>query len=533
MRTRIAAALALLLAACSNGRSGGTAPAEPGLAFPEGFLFGAATSAEQTEGGNTNNNWYQFTRLPEYAALHAGPSGVADDSYNRFPEDVALAAAMGLNAYRFSIEWSRVMPSRRTFSDRALAHYGAVIDAARAAGMEPWVTLHHFSEPIWLQDLRDPDCARGASDDNLCGWPNPDAPAAFAEFCGRVGAAYGDRVDRWATFNEPNVYISNGYLAGGFPPARLGILDLAGEVIPVARGLFEGHARCYDALKAADTVDADGDGAAAEVGWTMSAEYAFPADPASAAHVRARERVDYIGQGLYLAAVTGGTLDADIDGAPDETHPDWADRLDWLGVQYYAASAAVPLPFPPPLDATACSDTIAAVLGDLGSLLLDAVGCPPAPVLDFPIPGYTGPAPRHYGGVHQPTGLRKLLNRLSAEYPGRPLYVTENGFGVREADAARGPLRRARSIVRTLEQVHKTLEDGVDLRGYFHWSLLDNYEWLAGFDIRFGLYGVDYATLARSPTEASRVYGEIASARALPDRLIEEYGSGDGPLSEP
>ncbi|MCA9772834.1 MAG: family 1 glycosylhydrolase, partial [Myxococcales bacterium] len=284
------------------------------------------------------------------------------------------------------------------------------------------------------------------------------------------------------------------------------------------------------AIKAADTIDADGDGEAARVGMTWATQGLVPADAANPADVAAADLAYYFQHRLFMNAVRAGDLDADFDGAADENHPEWANRIDWAGVQYYSAAAVVPSTLPPPFTALRCSDNLAAALGDLWLRLLDQAGCPPAPNLDFPLPGYEGTVGRHFGDVHLPEGIVGLLEEFATQYPDLPLFVTENGFGFRDGEQAGGDRVRAKSLVRHLAAIHDAIDQGIDVRGYFHWTLMDNWEWNSGNGFRIGLLDVDYATYDRAPNEAYRVYGEIAGARFLPDALYAEYG--EGPLRD-
>ena len=501
------------------------APPAAVLAFPPGFHFGTATAAHQIEGGQ-HNNWTLWETLPAFAGRTAEPSGRAVDHYHRFAEDFDRALDLGLDTFRLSIEWSRIEPERGRIDTDEVAHYRDVFDALRDRDIRPSVTLHHFTEPVWLTDLTaleepfgDTYCANGPSDTNLCFWGNPEAADAFADFCRLAATTYGDVVDEWATFNELLGFFQVTTLAGDFPPG-LNYFDeaaIADKAMPILRGLLDAHAACYRAIHEADTEDADGDGVAARVGLTTGTGMARPADPDSEADRSAAAQAEHLASFLVFDALTSGQLDADWDTVADEDHPTWADTLDFLGLQYYASTVVVGMPLLPRLEGVPCVN----VDDDFLMGLMETAGCPPPPSLDFPL-GLEG-EPRVYGRQHDPEGLGELLGKLHVRYPGIPIVITEHGF----ADDDR---KRAGALVRHLAACHAAIEAGVPLEGYYHWSLLDNFEWGRGFAVRFGLYRVDYDDdLARQPTLAADVYRAITAAGGLTAELLDEWG-GTGPL---
>ncbi|MDP2306322.1 MAG: family 1 glycosylhydrolase [Pseudomonadota bacterium] len=478
-------------------------------AFPEGFRWGAASAAHQIEGGNTNNNWYQFETLPAFAGLTASPSGEAVQGYARYEDDADLLVELGADVYRLSIEWSRVEPSRGTWDEAEWAHYRAVLEALRARGIEPMVTLHHFTEPIWVQDLADLECAGGPTDANLCGWTNPDVPAEFAEFSAEAALRFGDLVDEWTTFNEPGGYLLSGYLGGIFPPGEFNLsgADIQANVIPVAVGLADGHAAAYAAVKAADLVDADGDGVVARVGFTNSIQWITPVDPDSAEDVAAAARLQSLYGFIFPDAVVLGLLDRDLDGVPEEVHPEWANTTDLLGYQYYFRLFVKAADGFPPLDAIPCDPAVLTIIG----MDLESVGCPephPDDVTDMSNENYS-------------PGLGLLAPVLAARYPGVPLRVTEAGIAT---DNGR---RRAESIVRELMGLHTAIGEGAPVDGYIHWSLTDNFEWAHGFAPRFGLYSVDFATYDRAPNEGADVFAQVIADNGIRQSVLDAYGKGE------
>lgn len=488
------------------------------LSLPSGkgsFRFGAASAATQIEDKNTNSDWYWFTLPKSEGGLGKGkaPLGEASMGFSKAKDDIALLQQIKADSYRFSLEWSRVEPKRNQIDEAALAHYGELIDALKAAGIRPVITVHHFSNPVWVADPRDPDCKQGPSDDNLCGLGHPEGGPQvikeMEEFAELLAKRFGDRVDEWGTVNEPINYLLAGYGVGNFPPGRSTLLsDLLGKFVPVVRDYMSAHARMYKAIKAADTIDADGDGQAASVGLSLSVadfepshQGALSTDPVD---VEARDRVRYVYHHLFIESLRDGTFDPDLDGKGDEPQPDWKGTIDWLGLQYYFRAGVTGNGLIPVLKATPCFGNI-----DFGSCLppIDPSYCVPTMLYEF-----------------YPQGIYGILKDYGTRYPELPLAVTEAGIATEVGK------RRGENVVRVLEQIERARGEGVDVRGYYHWSLFDNFEWAEGFEPRFGLFHVDYATYERKATEGADVLGQIAGARVLTDALRTKYG-GEGPMT--
>jgi beta-glucosidase len=513
-----------------GGAGGGGAPPAPiefapmaSLVSEEGrgsFRFGAATAATQIEDQNENTDWFVFTSPTEQGGLGKGkaPVGSASNGFSLALEDIGLLTEAGLDSYRFSIEWARVEPQRDLIDMEALAHYDALIDALIDAGIRPMITLHHFSNPVWVADPRDMECAAGPTDANLCGFGHPQGKeeiiAEFAEHVALLAERYGDRVDEWGTVNEPVNYLLAAYGVGSFPPGVSTILTAEGllnEFIPITETYLRMHAAAYSALKDGDVVDADDDGSAADVGFTLSVADWEPArdnlpseDPED---VSARDRVVYVYHRLFLDAALTGELDTDLDGAPDSAVPGLANTVDWLGVQYYfRAGVTGKNPLLPVLAVTPCFAQF-----DFGACLepvnADTTKCVPSMKYEF-----------------FEEGLYRILADYSSRYPELPLVVSESGLATEVGK------RRAEHVVRSLEQIARAADEGVDVRGYYHWSLFDNFEWIEGFEPRFGLFRVDFSTFERTPTEGAVVLGDIASARLLTSAQRGEYG-GLGPMT--
>ena len=510
--------------ATPSATSAPTATADTGLAFglpgsiaaPSGrgsFRFGAATAATQIEDLDTSTDWYLWT-APAPDGLARSPFvGQASQGFTRAIDDVGLIADLHLDAYRFGVEWARVEPQRDAIDEDALAHYDAEIDALVAAGIRPMITVHHFSSPVWVDDPRAPDCPGGPSDTNLCGWANPDGAdqiiQELADHARLLAARYGDRVDDWATVNEPINYLLASYGIGQFPPGRTLLLSDFTALTNVIRNYIRAHVAIYDAIKEADTVDADGDGVAAQVGFTLNVIEWLPsrnnAPSTDPADVAAADRVRYVYHYLFPDALIHGGFDADLDGTREEDHPDWTGKLDWLGVQYYSRQGvSSEPPIIPVLNLAVCFGSF-----DFGACV------PPADPTHFvPALGYE---------YYEP-GIYDILQDFSHRWPDLPMTVTESGL------ATESGRRRAEHVVRSLEQIHRAIDAGVDVRGYYHWSLIDNFEWDSGFAPRFGLYRVDYDTYERTPTEGANVLAEIAASRRISAPMRDQYG-GLGPMA--
>jgi beta-glucosidase len=411
--------------------------------FPDGFLWGAATAAHQIEGHNTHNDWWRS----EQRGLLPYRSGAACDSWNRWPDDVRLLSELGLNAYRMSVEWARVEPEPGRFDQTALDTYKRQLEALRAAGIEPMLTLHHFTNPQWLAD-------RG-------GWANPEVVSRFASYANRAGREFGSLVRWWITINEPSILALKSYLEGAWPPHRPG--DLRGGA-RLLRHAARGHVLARQALRAHRP---DALVSMAFAIWPMEAARAWnPIDQLMAL------LGDWLWQGRVLRRTTRA--------------------LDWVGVNYYTR---IRVGWPP----------------QRASALAD----PHAGAGDF----------TDFGWEIYPRGLYDVLRRAGRH--GRPVVITENGISDADDD------QRPGYIVAHLREVLRAIHDGVDVRGYMHWTLMDNFEWSEGFTQRFGLAELDQATFSRTPRPSARLYGEIARENALSDAVLGRHRSllADGRFS--
>ncbi len=428
-----------------------------GKTLPTGFLFGTATAAHQVEGGNVDD-WTDFEMgtFPDGRphVANGDQSGLADDSWNRFDEDLALMQALGVTAYRFSVEWSRVEPEEGVWNAQAMARYREWATKLRAAGIEPMVTLHHFSLPRW-------EAAKG-------GLERPEIADDLAAWARRVGTELGDVVDFWCPINEINVVAAEGWLVGAFPPAKTG--DTATQA-KVMANLLHAHAKMAKALREVDVVDANGDGHATLITTAHHVRIFQPATHSALDTAIAALTDDFVNEAIPRAFATGhialtvpGTIDL------QEDVPDLKGSIDVLGLNYYSRDI---------------------VRADLGSASLSTLTYRP------------GRPTSDQGWDLYPDGLYILLKRYGAY--GWPIVITENGLSDREGT------KRSLFLEQHLAALERAVGEGVDVRGYFHWSLLDNFEWADGFTPRFGLYQVDYANgRTRTPSPAVATFKRIS-----------------------
>ena len=481
------------------------------------FRFGASTAATQIEDQNPNTDWAAWSTPEEEGGLGEGHEAIGDAvlGFTKAVDDIDLLTEMNLDAYRFSLSWSRIEPTRDSIVEESLVHYDTFIDELIAADIRPMITLHHFSNPLWTNNFLQ-GCEDGPTEETLCGWADPASKEALleeiSEYGALIAARYGDRVDEWCTVNEPVNYLLASYGFGVFPPGESNLFGNFDRLVDSMRTLIAAHVALYDAIKANDTVDADGDGLAASVGFSLSvAEWAPARDGALSEDpedIAAAERVQYVYHHLFPRSILNGTFDADLDQEPEETHPDWEGKLDWLGLQYYfRAGVTGKVQAIPGVDAMICVP---------GFEDLDGGAC-------LYVDDETKWVPTMSYEYYEP-GLGDLLLDFSQAYPTIPMAVTEAGI------ATSVGARRAENIVRSLEQIERAIDGGADVRGYYHWSLTDNFEWAEGYGPQFGLYSVDRSDFSRTPTLGAEVFGDIAKERTLTESLRETHG-GLGPMT--
>jgi len=458
--------------------------------FPDGFVWGAATAAYQIEGasaadGRTPSIWDTFSGTP--GRVVGGHTGhVATDHYHRYRDDVALMARLGLSAYRFSVSWSRVQPAGAGPANPAgLDFYKRLVDELLAHGIEPWLTLYHWDLPQPLEDAG--------------GWPARDTAGRFAEYAGIVSGALGDRVRYWTTLNEPWCSAFLGYSSGEHAPGR----REPAAAVRAAHHLLLGHGLAADAVRSSRP--------GAEVGLTLNL-YAGAAASDSAEDRDALRRIDGLQNRFFLDPVLIGRYPADVitdlSGITDFGHVRDGDLkvisapLSMLGVNYYSRHVVA------------------------------APQAGPGGAIDWRDNGNASPWPAS-GGVRfvrrglpvtamdweiDAPGLTETLLRVHRDYPEVPIYITENGAAFDDEvgpDGSVNDVDRRAYIEAHLGACHDAIEQGVPLRGYFAWSLLDNFEWAWGYTRRFGLVYVDYVNQMRIPKASAHWYADVIDKHGI------------------
>jgi len=449
--------------------------------FPEGFLLGAATSAQQIEGGAREGGrgesvWDRFAAVPGAIADGTDPS-VACDHFHRWREDVALMRELGLGAYRFSTGWSRVLPTGEGPANEAgLDFYDALVDALLEAGITPFVTLNHWDLPQALD-------ARG-------GWGARATAQAFLAYAAAVAGRLGDRVKHWTTHNEPWCIATLGHEEGHHAPGRRDPV----EALRVAHHLLLSHGWAVELLR--------GESPGAKVGITLILS---PVEPASGSEPDRDAARAYDGRfnRWFLDPLYRGCYPADAV----------ADRVR----RGHLASGELPFVRPGDLQAIAAPTDFLGVNYYSRAVMKAGPGGEPVGVPQAPPDELT-----EMGWEVWPRGLRDILVRLTREYGPRALYVTENGAAFADEPGADGRVadeRRVEYLRAHLDSALDALDEGVPLEGYFAWSLLDNFEWGHGYTKRFGLYRVDFGTQRRTPKDSAFFYRDVAASRAVSARV--------------
>ena len=448
--------------------------------FNEDFLWGAATAAYQIEGaakedGRTPSIWDTFSHTP--GRTHAGDTGdVACDHYHRYADDVALMASLGLNAYRFSVSWPRIQPGGRGPANPAgLDFYRRLVDELLRYDISPWLTLYHWDLPQELEDVG--------------GWSNRDTAARFADYAQLVHDALGDRVRHWTTLNEPWCSAFLGYASGEQAPGR----REPDASVRSAHHLLLGHGLAVQAIKASRP--------STQAGITLNLYAVSPATDAPA-DIDAARRIDGLSNRWFLDPVLHGRYPADVTAdlreISDFSHIHDGDLeiintpLDMLGVNYYSRHvvAGADVDDPP-------ADHWRKTSAFPGSAEVRFIS------RGFPVTamGWELDAP----------GLVEVLRRVHADFTGLPLYITENGaaFDDQLIEGTVNDPQRIDFFDQHLRACQQAIGEGVPVRGYFAWSLLDNYEWSYGYSKRFGLVYVDYETQQRIAKASAHWYANL------------------------
>ena len=422
------------------------------MSFPDGFVWGVATAAHQVEGGCTNNwsAWENSTDDNNNPRIHNDEkSGIACDHWNRYQDDIQLIKDLGVTSYRFSIEWSKVEPEEGQFDSTALEHYKDVCIALKESGITPVVTLHHFTHPIWFEE-------KGA-------FENKENLSYFVRYSERVFDTLKDYVGLWCTINEPAVYTYQGYFNGVWPPGKIDP-QLAGKVL---KNLLEGHVRIYKALKSRKG------GAGAQIGIVKNI---FPFDPYNRWNPMdwmVTRILDNVFNNVALEFLSSGSYNYSIPtmAKVEYENPDAVGTLDFIGMNNYS------------------HQRINSHLNPNQFFTIEFY--PHEPMTDMNYPIY-------------PEAIYRSIKRVSEL--GVPIFITENGIADAKDD------KRALYIDRYIRAVARSIQEGFDVRGYFYWSLMDNFEWSEGYDMKFGLYKVNFQTQERRLRDGSRRFIDIVNA---------------------
>ena len=461
--------------------------------FPPGFIWGSATAAAQIEGaahedGKEDSIWDVFARVPGAVANGDTPE-VAVDHYHRMPEDVALMKRLGLQSYRFSTSWARVKPGDREPNRAGLAFYSRLVDELLEVGILPWLTLYHWDLPQTLEDAG--------------GWANRDTAYRFRDYAALVHEVLGDRVTHWTTFNEPLCSSLIGYAGGEHAPGR----QEPAAALAAVHHQHLGHGLATRALRELG---------AEKIGITLNLTNAVPNDPSDPVDLEAARRIDALWNRMFLEPLLLSRYPDDLLrdvaglGLAEVIEPGDLDTIgapiDFLGVNHYHDDnvSGHPLPADAPHNLVPTARPTSSWF--VGS---EYVTSPPRDL----------PRTAMDWEVH-PEGLRTLLVRLGEEYPDLPpLYVTENGAAYDDTLAADGAVHdtdRVAYVRAHVGAVANAIADGADVRGYFVWSFLDNFEWAWGYDKRFGIVRVDYETQERTIKDSGHDYAAIIASALIP-----------------
>jgi len=423
--------------------------------FPRGFLWGTATAAHQVEGNNTNNNWWRW----EQEGHTNGKAGLACDWWGgRWREDFDRAAEGRQNAHRFSVEWSRIQPTPDTWDEDALERYRVMLRGLRERGMTPMVTLHHFTDPLWLYDR--------------CGWEDEEAVLFFEKYVRKVVEALKEYVSYWITINEPNVYALNGYVAGDFPACHKGIR----VGMRVMANLLRGHAAAYHAIHEIQRE--------ARVGYAHHFRPMVAKHPSSPLDVLMRKiRYDALNLG-FPSGVSTGVMKTIVG---NFRIPEAKGTQDFLGINYYSV------------------DTVSFHIGKAKQLFTHG---------EFPADSDFSDT-KFIANV--PEGIFETIKWAVHTYPNLPILITENG--IEDADDHIRP----RYLAQHIHQVWRAVNFNWPVKGYFHWSLVDNFEWERGWTQRFGLWGLDVETQKRTKRPSADLYAEICKENGLTSETVTKY----------
>ncbi|MCL4273534.1 MAG: glycoside hydrolase family 1 protein [Anaerolineales bacterium] len=423
--------------------------------FPKGFLWGTATASHQVEGGNTNNNWHAW----EQAGHTVHKSGLAADWWGgRWREDFDRAAETGQNAHRLSLEWSRIQPAPDTWDEEAIDKYRLMLRGLRERNMTALVTLHHFTDPLWLAE-------RG-------GWETADVVPLFEKYVRKVVNALKEYTSLWCTINEPNIYALSGYVVGAFPPGKKD-LKLSMRVLG---NMVKAHAVAYRAIHELQPE--------ARVGYALHYRPMVPRLPLSPLD-RLMRNIRYSGINMgFPSAISTGVMRSPVG---NQSIPEAKGTQDYLGLNYYSV------------------DTVWFDLTRPGELFSNS-GYPKG--ADMSDTDFL---------ANIPEGIFDSIKWITRTYPDLPILITENG--VEDYDDHMRP----RYLAQHLHQVWRAVNFNWRVKGYFHWSLVDNFEWERGWTQRFGLWGLDLDTQKRIRRPSVDLYAEICKENGLSSEMVQKY----------
>ena len=424
--------------------------------FPRGFLWGTATASHQVEGNNTNNNWWAWEQQPG-KIINGQKSGLACDWWNgRWREDFDRAAEAGQNAHRLSIEWSRIQPEPDRWDESALDYYREMLRGLKDRDMTAMVTLHHFSDPLWLVEMG--------------GWELELVVERFETYVRKVVEALKEYVTLWVTINEPNVYYTSGYVTGEFPPGRQEV----GAAFRVAENMIRGHAAAYQAIHALQVES--------RVGIAQNYRSMQPAR-------------SWLPFDRWITRIQSSLFNDLVPGALAEgvmRFPAWAKRIpqakgtqDFVGLNYYTREYVAFDPFSP------------------GELFSKRFFLPGADLSDT---GFI---------ANVPAGLFEGI-KWALKYK-RPIIITENG--VEDADDDLRP----RYLIQHLHQVWRAVNFNFPVKGFFHWTLVDNFEWERGWSQRFGLWELNPETQGRSKRPSADLYAAICRENGISSEMVARF----------
>lgn len=492
------------------------------LRFPDGFHWGVSSAGFQSEMGagvppDVNSDWWQWTHDPVNRLLLGWKGAVPENgpgAWTQYPTDIALArTGVGADTFRMGIEWSRIFPNSTAAVDisagitpevlasldqladqEAVAHYRDLLAAMRAAGVEPMLTVNHFTVPLWVHD---PAAARaqslfGGTPTGAAGWVSADTVTEFEKYAAYLAWKFGPQVTDWVVLNEPvNSMLTSYYaipLATNFPPA----LSRPDLVAAGLRNQAAAYSASYDLIHRFDDD--------ARVGFALNMYSWRPADPENPRDQQATATFSDFYNRWFPDAVIRGEVDADFDGVitADERHPELAGKADFFGVNYYSQGIVVGWPGPadPVMPRVAGYPQFAPLINVV------AGGCPTAECSDT-------------AQIIRPAGLRDVLD--IADSYGIPLWVTENGLADADDD------QRPSYVVRHLAVLHRAIADGMDIRGYTAWALTDNLEWVLGYDPKYGLFSYDPVTLQRTARPSVGLMHDIFTGNGIDAAVLRGY----------